>query len=340
MNTDMMLLVLSIFTLFLQIHTQQTFDPSRLTVSQASVYKESNTVQPKTDRSTDVQKDTQEASSKPSLFTSVTAYNKRPTFTVIHDYQLGEFRFDCEIPGSENTGYICYLLIGDDNKQLLKTGSYERSGKIQCIFTISENSLFIRLQSVKIKSVSCNYSPKTDLTKRSPNSDKYNLTAFIPVQNHKVTQHQTPNTTQRSTTYSTQSFSTITPATVTQKTATPLKPLNVSWSTTEGLNTSTQTAGLGAQIRLLMVIVTSGGVFLSGLMGVCLICFIRQKPLKKSPMNPSVASTHQSPDEAEEHEELSEENEDKVYHVYCTIPDISTEHRTFYSLAQMANQPL
>ncbi|XP_065097009.1 uncharacterized protein [Paramisgurnus dabryanus] len=329
MNTDMMLLVLSIFTLFLQIHTQQTFDPSRLTVSQASVYKESNTVQPKTDRSTDVQKDTQEASSKPSLFTSVTAYNKRPTFTVIHDYQLGEFRFDCEIPGSENTGYICYLLIGDDNKQLLKTGSYERSGKIQCIFTISENSLFIRLQSVKIKSVSCNYSPKTDLTKRSPNSDKYNLTAFIPVQNHKVTQHQTPNTTQRSTTYSTQSFSTITPATVTQTSL-----------ATESSPCLENTTNSTAEIRLLMVIVTSGGVFLSGLMGVCLICFIRQKPLKKSPMNPSVASTHQSPDEAEEHEELSEENEDKVYHVYCTIPDISTEHRTFYSLAQMANQPL
>ncbi|XP_073732533.1 uncharacterized protein [Misgurnus anguillicaudatus] len=204
-----------------------------------------------------------------------------------------------------------------------------RFGKIQCIFTIPENSLFIqlgsKLHSVKNKSASCNYSPKTDLTKRSPNSDKYNLTGFLPVQNHKVTQHQTPNTTQGSTTYSTQTFST---ATVTQtsltaesssclgnttncssETATPLNPVNVSRSTTEVLNTSTQTAGFGAQIWLLMVIVTSGGVFLSGLMGVCLICFIRQKPLKKSPMKPSVASTHQSPDDTEEHEELSEENE-------------------------------
>nr|XP_055040686.1 uncharacterized protein LOC129427914 isoform X2 [Misgurnus anguillicaudatus] len=216
MNTDMMLLVLSIFTLFLQIHSQQTFDPSRLTVSQASVYKESNTVQPKTDSSTDVQENTQEASSKPSLFTTVPAYNKRPTLTIIHDSQLGEFRFYCEIPGSENTGYICNLLLGDKHIHFAKTLSHKRLGKTQCSFTIREYSLFIRLQSVKNKSVSCNYSPKKDSTKRSPYSDKYNLTAFLPVQNHQVTQHQTPNTTQGSTTYSTQSFSTITTATDTQ----------------------------------------------------------------------------------------------------------------------------
>ncbi|KAK7127522.1 hypothetical protein R3I93_020187 [Phoxinus phoxinus] len=86
---------------------------------------------------------------------------------------------------------------------------------------------------------------------------------------------------------------------------------------------------------------TSGGIFLTGLMGFCLFC-IRQKPRKKSPMKTSVAAVSQSPDEddTEDNEKHSEEHEEKLYHVYCTIPDDSVDTHMLYSLAQMPNHSL
>ncbi|XP_048029557.1 uncharacterized protein LOC125257144 isoform X2 [Megalobrama amblycephala] len=79
---------------------------------------------------------------------------------------------------------------------------------------------------------------------------------------------------------------------------------------------------------------TGGGVFLSGLMGVCLFC-ISVRLRRKSLMIASVAAISQNPvsDDIDDNKEPSEENEDAVY---CTVPDDSE----LDSLAQMPNHPL
>lgn len=111
-----------------------------------------------------------------TVYTDVLLTDERPDITVIHDSPLAEFRIKCEIPESENTGYTCSLFLGDNNKAFLKTGSHERNGQILCSFTIYESEFFNKLDSVKTKSASCNYSPKTDPSNSSAHSDKYNLT--------------------------------------------------------------------------------------------------------------------------------------------------------------------
>ncbi|KAI7794752.1 hypothetical protein IRJ41_000109 [Triplophysa rosa] len=282
--------------------------------------------------------------------------DEKPNITVFHHSSLGEFRITCEIPGSENTG--CCLFLGDSDQPLLKTDSHKRSGKILCSFTIQESDLFIKLRSVKSKSVSCNYSPKTDPSRSSPHSDKYNLTVQTP----RVTTHQLPNTepkTEESTIYSTSTFSTITSTTEPQtsipsfgnttggadETTPSLFSIPVSWSTTPVFQTSTpvKTEGSGRKSWFIMLLAsTGGGILLTGLTGICLCCFnsAKHKPKKMSPMETSMAFAQRPPDDTEESEELSEEHEDKVYHVYCTISDVSTERHELYSLAQIPKQPL
>ncbi|KAI7789207.1 hypothetical protein IRJ41_008164, partial [Triplophysa rosa] len=149
-----------------------------------------------------------EEQSKQTQFLEVQLQDEKPNITVFHHSSLGEFRITCEIPGSENTG--CCLFLGDSDQPLLKTDSHKRSGKILCSFTIQESDLFIKLRSVKSKSVSCNYSPKTDPSRSSPHSDKYNLTAFLPLQIYQVTKHQSASTTEEATMYIILTVSTIT----------------------------------------------------------------------------------------------------------------------------------
>ncbi|XP_056591211.1 uncharacterized protein LOC130410526 [Triplophysa dalaica] len=371
MSTDMLLFVLSVFTLLLQIHSQRLSDQSTLIVSPASVYKESNTVQLKPDGATDAEETPRETASTPSLFTTVKAYNERPNITVVHDSPLGEFRIKCKIPGSENTG--CGLFLGDNDQPLLKTDSHKMSGEIQCSFTITESDLFIKLRSVKSKSLSCKYSPKTDPSKSSPYSDKYNLTAFLPVQKPQVTTHRLPNTetkTEESTIsflpfqiyqVTNQSASTTEESTISSLATASIPsfgkttdgtdalleetPSLFSISTTPVFNASTPVKTEGSERKrffIMMLATTGGGIILTGLTGVCLCCFkiAKNKPNKMSPMETSMAFLQRAPDDTEESEELSEENEEKLYHVYSTISDVSTEQHQLYSLAQIPEQPL
>ncbi|KTG42911.1 hypothetical protein cypCar_00007511, partial [Cyprinus carpio] len=113
----------------------------------------------------------------------------------------------------------------------------------------------------------------------------------------------------------------------TTETTHPSQPLNVTWNTT------------GETLLILTLAATSGGIFLTGLMGICL-CYIRLKPRKKSPVNTSVAAIPQTSDDIDANEERSEENGMKLYHVYCTIPDVAADSHVIYSLAQMPNHPL
>ncbi|XP_016122918.1 uncharacterized protein [Sinocyclocheilus grahami] len=333
---DMVLLIPLIFTLFLEVKSQGFSDQFWVT---ASVQKDSSAVQLRHDEG-DAQSD----------------LNERPDIKVVYDSEKGEFRILCEIPGSDNGGYTCFLSLGDEYPQFKKIQSHELSGKTQCGFTVLEYEFSNNLKSVENKVVSCSYSPKNATSKRSY-SEKYNLTEFFSV---KI---QSPPTTKKKTLYSTPTFSinattiepkptlatessscetTINPTT---ETTHPSQPLNVTWNTTGVLKVST--SGENAVHRtprtktllILTLAATSGGIFLTGLMGICLCC-IRLQPRKKSPVNTSVAAISQPSDDIDANEERSEENGMKLYHVYCTIPDVAADSHVLYSLAQMPNHPL
>ncbi|KAK2874041.1 hypothetical protein Q8A67_021194 [Cirrhinus molitorella] len=333
-DADMVLLVLLIFTLFLEVQPQTFSDQSWMTESQTSVQKDSSTTQ--------LGHDAQNTLSDWNQ-------NERPEIKVVHDSQLGQFRVFCEIPGSDNGGYTCFLSLGDEKPQFKKIESHVQSGKPQCSFTVLEYELSNNLKSVKNKVVSCSYSPKNAPSKRSY-SDKFNLTVFFTVQissppttkrNSAPTFSTSATTIEPKTTLATES-STCYETTITSTTETThitSQALNVTWNTTVVLSISTPDKHAGHNSKktwLFMILAsTSGGVFLAGLMGICL-CF-RQQPRKKSPINTSVAAVSPTPDYIAVNEEHLEENE-KVYHVYCTIPDVSTDTHELYSLLLMEVQ--
>ncbi|XP_016411916.1 uncharacterized protein LOC107743269 [Sinocyclocheilus rhinocerous] len=345
----MLLLIPLIFTLFLEVKSQGFSDQFWLTASPASVQKDSSTVQLRHDER-DAQSD----------------LNERPDIKVIYDSEKGEFRILCEIPGSDNGGYTCFLSLGDEYPQFKKIQSHELSGKTQCGFTVLEYEFSNNLKSVENKVVSCSYSPKNAISKRSY-SEKYSLTDFfsVKIQSPPETKEtlflkhgnsfyadSTPTfsinatTIEPKTTLATESSTccetTINPTT---ETTHPSQPLNVTWNTTGVLKVST--SGENAVHRtprtktllILTLAATSGGIFLTGLMGICLCC-IRLQPRKKSPVNTSVAAISQTSDDIDANEECSEENGMKLYHVYCTIPDVAADSHVLYSLAQMPNHPL
>ncbi len=103
--------------------------------------------------------------------------DERLDISVSHDSEKGEFRIICEIPGSDNGGYICFRSLGDEYLQFKKIQSHELSGKTQCRFTVLEYEFSNNLKSVENKVVSCSYSPKNAPFKRSF-SDKFNLTGL------------------------------------------------------------------------------------------------------------------------------------------------------------------
>ncbi|XP_050978086.1 uncharacterized protein LOC127172756 isoform X2 [Labeo rohita] len=336
----MVLLILLIFTLFLEVQLQSTAfsDQSWLTASPTSIQKDSSTAQLKHDaQDSDLSK------------------NEQPNIKVIHDSQLGQFRVFCEIPGSDNGGYTCFLSLGDEYPHFKKTDSHELSGKTQCIFTVLEYEFSNNLKLVKNKVVSCSYSPKNATSKRSY-SDKFNLTAFFPTPSPQTTKgtYSTPTFSTSATTTEPKKSSTCYETTINSTTGytvetthTTSEALSVTWNTTAALKVSTP--GKHADQRtptankktwhIMILAATSGGVFLAGLMGISLCC-IRRQPKKESPMNTSVADISQTPDNIDANEERLEENEMKLYHVYCTIPDISTDTHELYSLAQMPKHPL
>ncbi|KAF4107306.1 hypothetical protein G5714_011670 [Onychostoma macrolepis] len=73
-----------------------------------------------------------------TLFLEVQPQDERPDIRVSYDSQTGEFRILCEIPGSDNGGYTCFLSLGDEYPQFKKIQSHELSGKTLCRFTVVE----------------------------------------------------------------------------------------------------------------------------------------------------------------------------------------------------------
>ncbi|XP_046731258.1 mucin-2-like isoform X3 [Silurus meridionalis] len=156
-------------------------------------------------------------SSPHSLPAPVTVLSQKPKLTVNYDNQSDELRFVCEIPESESVtaGFRCNLYTGENpHPFLIQTSQKRNSGKEVCDFTAQRNDVFHRLQSVKSREMSCDYSLISDLTARSLMSDKYSLIRFFP------SPTQPSITTEKSTAY----FFTTTIRTTSMTTTTPPPP--------------------------------------------------------------------------------------------------------------------
>ena len=104
--------------------------------------------------------------------------DKKPVMSVSYDSQYDEFTAVCEIPlsGSVRADFSCNLYTG--HLLFLKTDSRRRrSGKWSCFFTASKTDLLNRLQSVKSREVSCDYSLNSDPSVRSPMSHTYDISS-------------------------------------------------------------------------------------------------------------------------------------------------------------------
>ncbi|XP_053509565.1 uncharacterized protein LOC128625357 [Ictalurus furcatus] len=117
-----------------------------------------------------------------SLPAPVTVRYQKPRLSVSHDDQFDEFRFVCEISGSQSVtaDFSCNLYTGENPQLFLIQRSQKGNSVKVCIFTAQRDAVFNRLQSVKSREVSCDYSLISDPTARSLMSDKYNMIRFFP----------------------------------------------------------------------------------------------------------------------------------------------------------------
>ncbi|KAI4893615.1 hypothetical protein NFI96_033573, partial [Prochilodus magdalenae] len=112
-----------------------------------------------------------------SLPAPVMILDQKPEISVHYDSQYDEFSAECVIPlsGSAGAGVGCNLYTGP--RLYLKSESRRgRSGSWSCRFTASKTDLLNRLQSVRSRVVSCDYSLTSHPSTRSPQSLSYDIT--------------------------------------------------------------------------------------------------------------------------------------------------------------------
>ncbi|XP_041946609.1 uncharacterized protein LOC121707830 isoform X2 [Alosa sapidissima] len=112
-----------------------------------------------------------------SDYVSLTVLDRlqKPNIKVLHD---GSISIVCHIPKHFGEATDCQLYTGDEHQSYLKTKtSKSASGVLACQFTVNKDDLFRRLQSVRSRGVSCDYTVNTEPPSLSPRSDPYNFTA-------------------------------------------------------------------------------------------------------------------------------------------------------------------
>ncbi|XP_060766842.1 uncharacterized protein LOC132874566 isoform X2 [Neoarius graeffei] len=277
--------------------------------------------------------------------------NQKPKLSLSHLNQSDEFRFSCEIPGSESVtaDFSCNLYTGEKTQFFSNTSFQKRdSGKAVCVFIADRNDVFNRLQSVKSREVSCDYSVTSDPTARSPMSEKYNMTHFFPETPQRPTTKPSPT-----------GFSSPSTTSSTTKEKTRAESHGPSTPTTDRKK---PTAGsLSVLLSVLSVC-----VLLAGMMSVCLCSFIRKQTAERRKMDLtqgdqgvlsmhkmktsgsedpgtySVISSVPSPsllfDSSSDRKEDSVKPEDDGEHVYYSITDTQVgpkDKGAVYSLLQM-----
>ncbi|KAI4893614.1 hypothetical protein NFI96_033572 [Prochilodus magdalenae] len=106
--------------------------------------------------------------------------DQKPVISVHYDGQYDEFSAECAIPlsGSAGAGVGCNLYTGP--RLYLKSESRRgRSGSWSCSFTASKTDLLNRLQSVRSRVVSCDYSLTSHPSTRSPPSLTYDISKYM-----------------------------------------------------------------------------------------------------------------------------------------------------------------
>ncbi|MCJ8744199.1 hypothetical protein PDJAM_G00115670 [Pangasius djambal] len=149
-----------------------------------------------------------------SLPAPVTVLNQKPKLSGNHDAQSDEFTLSCQIPASESgtADFSCNLYTAENPQPWQHQRSQKRrSGGAFCIFNAQRNDVFHRLQSVKRREASCDYSLTSDPTARSLMSDNYSLIHFLP------TPTQPSITTEKSTAYVPQPRLHVSPDVITER---------------------------------------------------------------------------------------------------------------------------
>ena len=99
---------------------------------------------------------------------------QKPHITVLHD---GSTSIVCDIPKHFGDALSCQLYTGDEPQFYLQSKtSKSASGDLSCQFTVNKDDLFRRLQSVRSRGVSCDYTVNTEHPSLSPRSDPYTFT--------------------------------------------------------------------------------------------------------------------------------------------------------------------
>ncbi|XP_050958962.1 uncharacterized protein LOC127160358 isoform X3 [Labeo rohita] len=216
----------------------------------------------------------------------------------------------CEIPLSVRADVNCSLYTEDGDLRYQGDSQWSQSGGNFCMFRLSHSELFTR--SVNSRQLICVYSLKTEPEIRSPHSDTYTIRG------------STSNTTEQTTTTA-------------MKTSLPSK-------TNLPISTPKET---------IMLVFIGVAVILAGLMGlICLCHFTRLKhpeshqdnktdPTDTRSVITSINPIYQPSDvndvNKQQKQGNTEENEN-VYHLYCTIPDKPVHSNTedhVYSLLKM-----
>ncbi|XP_041945569.1 uncharacterized protein LOC121707228 isoform X7 [Alosa sapidissima] len=108
-----------------------------------------------------------------SVLVSVLGNLQKPIVSIQHDLAHIQFHIVCEIPNQSWNVTSCQLYTGHEEEFYLKVEK-----KKNCHFYVEENDLFRRLQSVRSRGVSCDYTVNTEPPSLSPRSDDYTIQRF------------------------------------------------------------------------------------------------------------------------------------------------------------------
>ncbi|XP_031424439.1 uncharacterized protein LOC116220608 [Clupea harengus] len=90
-----------------------------------------------------------------------------------------QFDIFCEIPKQSWNVTGCQLYTGHGENFYLTAKIQKASGNCH-FFSVDENDLFRRLQSVRSREVSCDYTVNTEPSSLSPRSDPYTIQGYQP----------------------------------------------------------------------------------------------------------------------------------------------------------------
>ncbi|KAJ7999750.1 hypothetical protein DPEC_G00197650 [Dallia pectoralis] len=115
-------------------------------------------------------------------FQHIKAEVQKPVITVSHIEK--DFLIICQIPGPAGSDTTCNMYGGDQSQILLKTVPRQKKKSTKsnswfCQFTVTEDVLIRRLQSVRSQEVRCDYRVSSGSNSLSPRSDGYDMTVFL-----------------------------------------------------------------------------------------------------------------------------------------------------------------